>query len=74
MSAATQRLRGRVTPQAAMNLLKSNPIFVAIAVQALPFLVLGVTVSASIAPFDAASFLPRLPFFATTFLRSLSAM
>jgi ribose transport system permease protein len=32
MSAATQRLTGRLTPQAALNLLKNNPIFVAIAV------------------------------------------
>lgn len=32
MSGATQRLTGRLTPQAAMNLVKGNPIFVAIAV------------------------------------------
>jgi ribose transport system permease protein len=32
MSAATRRLDGRVTSQAAINLLKNNPIFVAIAV------------------------------------------
>jgi ribose transport system permease protein len=35
MSAATQRLEGRVTPQAALNLLKNNPIFVAIALLAI---------------------------------------